>query len=111
MDSSTEGHSLRGPAERLPAVGWDGLGCRSPSQDLRLTFSSLQALAHVEAYIDFSEDDNLEEGVLSQGEPAHPLLLCPSVFVFIFVFTLPLSVSPTHPPLFLACFSKINNAI
>lgn len=26
-----------------------------------------QALAHVEAYIDFSEDDNLEEGVLDQG--------------------------------------------
>ncbi|NXS12998.1 GTPB3 GTPase, partial [Neodrepanis coruscans] len=27
-----------------------------------------QALAHLEAYIDFSEDDNVEEGVLSQGE-------------------------------------------
>lgn len=27
----------------------------------------LQALAHVEAYIDFSEDDNLEEGVLERG--------------------------------------------
>lgn len=27
----------------------------------------LQALAHVEAYIDFGEDDNLEEGVLEQG--------------------------------------------
>lgn len=26
-----------------------------------------QALAHVEAYIDFGEDDNLEEGVLEQG--------------------------------------------
>lgn len=26
-----------------------------------------QALAHVEAYIDFAEDDNLEEGVLEQG--------------------------------------------
>lgn len=28
---------------------------------------SRQALAHVEAYIDFGEDDNLEEGVLEQG--------------------------------------------
>ncbi|NWY92710.1 GTPB3 GTPase, partial [Loxia curvirostra] len=28
-----------------------------------------QALAHLEAYIDFSEDDNVEEEVLSQGEP------------------------------------------
>ncbi|NWU59789.1 GTPB3 GTPase, partial [Dromas ardeola] len=27
-----------------------------------------QALAHLEAYIDFSEDDNVEEEVLSQGE-------------------------------------------
>lgn len=26
-----------------------------------------QALAHVEAYIDFGEDDNLEEGVLERG--------------------------------------------
>lgn len=29
-----------------------------------------QALAHVEAYIDFGEDDNLEEGVLDQGGSA-----------------------------------------
>lgn len=27
-----------------------------------------QALAHLEAYIDFSEDDNVEEEVLSRGE-------------------------------------------
>lgn len=27
-----------------------------------------QALAHIEAYIDFSEDDNVEEEVLSQGK-------------------------------------------
>ena len=26
-----------------------------------------QTLAHVEAYIDFSEDENIEEGVLEQG--------------------------------------------
>lgn len=32
--------------------------------------SLLQALAHVEAYIDFAEDDNLEEGVLEQGTSA-----------------------------------------
>lgn len=29
--------------------------------------STPQALAHVEAYIDFGEDDNLEEGVLERG--------------------------------------------
>lgn len=29
-----------------------------------------QALAHVEAYIDFGEDDNLEEGVLDRGGSA-----------------------------------------
>ena len=29
-----------------------------------------RALAHVEAYIDFGEDDNLEEGVLDQGGSA-----------------------------------------
>ncbi|NXC32065.1 GTPB3 GTPase, partial [Campylorhamphus procurvoides] len=49
-----------------------------------------QALAHLEAYIDFSEDDNVEEEVLSQGEgwrgrrarlghpvPAVPNATCP----------------------------------
>ena len=27
----------------------------------------LQCVAHVEAFIDFSEDENIEEGVLEQG--------------------------------------------
>lgn len=31
---------------------------------------SSQALAHVEAYIDFGEDDHLEEDVLEQGMSA-----------------------------------------
>ncbi|XP_029469650.1 tRNA modification GTPase GTPBP3, mitochondrial isoform X2 [Rhinatrema bivittatum] len=34
----------------------------------------LRALAHVEAYIDFSEDDNVEEGTLSQVDVAVKLL-------------------------------------
>ncbi|NXM75201.1 GTPB3 GTPase, partial [Serilophus lunatus] len=46
-----------------------------------------QALAHLEAYIDFSEDDNVEEEVLSQGEGGlggggdrdAPSLLCPTL--------------------------------
>ncbi|XP_077188016.1 5-taurinomethyluridine-[tRNA] synthase subunit GTPB3, mitochondrial isoform X2 [Paroedura picta] len=33
-----------------------------------------KALAHIEAYIDFSEDDNIEEGVLSQVEATVALL-------------------------------------
>ncbi|XP_053150017.1 tRNA modification GTPase GTPBP3, mitochondrial isoform X2 [Hemicordylus capensis] len=33
-----------------------------------------KTLAHVEAYIDFSEDDNIEEGVLSQAEDAVEIL-------------------------------------
>ncbi|XP_066491912.1 tRNA modification GTPase GTPBP3, mitochondrial [Tiliqua scincoides] len=33
-----------------------------------------KALAHVEAYIDFSEDDNIEEGVLSQVEDSVAVL-------------------------------------
>ncbi|NWS47405.1 GTPB3 GTPase, partial [Probosciger aterrimus] len=39
-----------------------------------------QALAHLEAYIDFSEDDNVEEEVLSQGEQGGAALphLCSS---------------------------------
>ncbi|NWW26689.1 GTPB3 GTPase, partial [Falcunculus frontatus] len=34
----------------------------------RWSHTLTQALAHLEAYIDFSEDDNVEEEVLSQGE-------------------------------------------
>ncbi|NXH84611.1 GTPB3 GTPase, partial [Edolisoma coerulescens] len=34
----------------------------------RWSHSLTQALAHLEAYIDFSEDDNVEEEVLSRGE-------------------------------------------
>ncbi|NWY18481.1 GTPB3 GTPase, partial [Aphelocoma coerulescens] len=34
----------------------------------RWSHTLTQALAHLEAFIDFSEDDNVEEGVLSQGE-------------------------------------------
>nr|XP_027788404.1 tRNA modification GTPase GTPBP3, mitochondrial isoform X1 [Marmota flaviventris] len=37
--------------------------CRSWAETLT------KALAHVEAYIDFGEDDNLEDGVLEQGGP------------------------------------------
>ncbi|XP_042297836.1 tRNA modification GTPase GTPBP3, mitochondrial-like [Sceloporus undulatus] len=38
------------------------------------SFTRLQALAHIEAYIDFSEDDNIESGVLLQVEEAVELL-------------------------------------
>ncbi|NXD05358.1 GTPB3 GTPase, partial [Certhia familiaris] len=34
----------------------------------RWSHALTQALAHLEAYIDFSEDDSVEEGVLAQGE-------------------------------------------
>ncbi|EHH59344.1 hypothetical protein EGM_09429 [Macaca fascicularis] len=42
--------------------------CRGWAETLTKA-SSPFALAHVEAYIDFSEDDNLEEGVLEQRKP------------------------------------------
>ncbi|NWV72350.1 GTPB3 GTPase, partial [Malurus elegans] len=40
----------------------------------RWSHTLTQALAHLEAYIDFSEDDNVEEEVLSQGEGGDTLL-------------------------------------
>lgn len=49
---------------RWVVVAWGhGAGLAPPTPPL-----APQALAHLEAYIDFSEDDNVEEEVLSQGE-------------------------------------------
>lgn len=48
--------------------GTNGLGTRWPAPLNLVPLAAPQALAHLEAYIDFSEDDNVEEEVLSQGK-------------------------------------------
>ncbi|NXL74315.1 GTPB3 GTPase, partial [Leptocoma aspasia] len=46
----------------------------------RWSHTLTQALAHLEAYIDFSEDDNVEEEVLAQGEDLlSPCHVCPGM--------------------------------
>lgn len=48
---------------------WSAHKCHS----FLLVLNVSQSLAHVEAFIDFSEDELIEDGVLNQGMP----VLCP----------------------------------
>ena len=51
-----------------------------------------QCAANVEAYIDFSEDDNIEEGVLHDGKT--------NLVLFAFSFIVYLKGSHEYPPIY-----------
>ena len=42
--------------------------CNTGNEAMLKLCSFLQCVAHVEAFIDFGEDENIEEGILDQGK-------------------------------------------